>query len=204
MTDGGWTTRLRSVALLFSTSLALFTTACTAQADPTTTTTAAIAAVDTVPDPTTTTTTTAPAQDTSSVDICGRGTIREPGTTYIASCFLTPLAFVPEAEGWRSSRATLEAVEGLWVAPGEREPAIRYAALAYQPDDTPAEVVASVLAKVAVNSLSPVVGDDSVSVDVDTTPVAAFGRAIASSTLRPPCILAVGANPDTSSWIAPS
>lgn len=167
MTDGGWTTRLRSVALLLWTSLALLTAACTAQTDPTTTTSAAIAAE---PVPSTSTTTTTKPEDTS-VDICGRGVIWEPGATYISACFLTPLAFAPEAEGWRSSRASLEAVEGLWVAPGEQEPAIRYVVLAYLPDNTPDEVVTSILSIDGVDPTTTPFGDQTVSVEVETAPL---------------------------------
>lgn len=172
MTDGGWITRLRFVALLSSTALALLTVACTAQTHPTTTTAAAIAAAPSpLPSPSPSTTTTTAEPEDTSLDICGRGTIWEPGTTHVASCFLTPLGFVPEAEGWRSSRATLEAVEGLWVAPGEQEPAIRYVVLAYLPDNTPDEVVTSILSIDGVDPTTTPFGDQTVSVEVETAPL---------------------------------
>lgn len=145
--------------------------ACTAQTTPTT--------ASSTP-PTTTSITVAPATSTSTsvvvdspVDICDPGISSwEIGETYVAPCFLTPLQFTPVDEGWSSIRADIEWIEGMWTEPGERDPAMRFVILAYEPQSTPDEVIASILAIESVEPLTePAADGEQLSVDVATGPI---------------------------------
>lgn len=148
--------------------LAIILAACAAQTSPTTTSSAP-----------TTSTTVAPSTSTSTTevvespaDICVPGISSwEVGGIYLAPCFLTPLQFTPVDDGWSSIRADTEWVEGMWTEPDERDPAIRFVILAYEPQTTPAEAVASILAIEDVDPLTEPVDDgERLSVDVTTAP----------------------------------
>ena len=147
--------------------------ACTVQTTPTTassTPTATTRATSATDAPSTSTSTTVAVD--SPVDICVPGiSTWEIDETYVAPCFLTPLQFTPIDEGWSSIRADLEWVEGMWTEPGERDPAMRFVILAYEPQSTPDEVIASILAIESVDPLTePAADGDQLSVDVTTGP----------------------------------
>lgn len=53
-------------------------------------------------------------------DICPVGLVWEPGTTYVAECFLFPVSFLPSEPGWRSSGAAEQWVSLRWVGSASR------------------------------------------------------------------------------------
>lgn len=151
--------------------------ACTAQTTPTTASSTPTTTTSTTVAPSTSTSTTVVVD--SPVDICVPGISSwEVGETYVAPCFLTPVQFTPVDEGWSSIRADTEWVEGMWTEPGERTPAMRFVILAYEPQTTPDEVIASILAFESVDPLiEPAADGDLLTVDVATGPDAdIFGR----------------------------
>lgn len=144
--------------------------ACTAQTTPTTAPSTPTTTTSTTVAPSTSTSTTAIV---APADICVPGISSwEVGETYLAPCFLTPLQFTPVDEGWRSIRTDLEWIEGMWTEPGEQDPAIRFVILAYEPQTTPDEVIASILAIESVEPLTePAADGELLSVDVATEPI---------------------------------
>lgn len=152
--------------------VALVLVACTAQTTPTIPSSAptTTATTSTTVAPSTSTATTA-VKD-SPADICSPGfSSWEVGETYLAPCFLTQLQFTPVDEGWSSIRAGTEWIEGMWTAPDERDPDIRFVILAYEPRSTPEEVIASILAFESVEPVTePTAVGDLLSVDVTTGP----------------------------------
>ena len=154
--------------------------ACATSAEPTTTTTTV--AVASVPDPTTSTSTTAPAEP-APIDICEDRTAWEANTTLVASCFLVPLTFTPDTEGWRAPKSELESIEGIWVEPGERDPAIRFVVLAHMPDAMPSEAIESILAIDGVDATAgPTNKGTRMRVDVESAPVERVRSNISSRT----------------------
>lgn len=146
-------------------------TACTAGIGAEETSTTILVA--TAPPPETTTTTTTPPA--GPIDICGRGTVWEVGATYVARCFIIPLGFTPRTDGWTASGALLEWWTGFWAEPGTTGPALRYATLAFRPDEDPDDILESILTIDGVNPESDVgrsttAGIDVRSVDVSTEP----------------------------------
>lgn len=155
--------------------LVVILVACTAPATPATDSSAPTTSTGVAP---ATSTSTAAVVD-SPTDICVPGISSwEVGETYTAPCFLTSLQFTPVDEGWRSIRTGTEWIEGMWLEPDERTPAIRFVILAYEPQTTPTEVIASILAIDSVDpATEPAADGEMLSVDVATGPDSdIFGR----------------------------
>lgn len=47
-------------------------------------------------------------------------------TVHAARCFLAPIAFTPDVDGWRTTPASLEAIGGYWTAPDDNQPSISF------------------------------------------------------------------------------
>lgn len=109
---------------------------CTADAAETTTTVTAPVDLSTTTPPDTTTTT----PDPTPADICSVGLIWEPGTRYVAQCFLFPVSFLPDEPGWRSSGAAEEWVALRWVG-GDAQLEVGVALLALRHDLDPVGIV---------------------------------------------------------------
>lgn len=73
-------------------------------------------------------------------DICSVGLVWEPGTTYVADCFLFPVSFLPTEPGWRSSGAAEEWVALRWVG-SDTQPEVGVALLALRHDLDPVAIV---------------------------------------------------------------
>lgn len=108
---------------------------------------------------TTTSTTISVAEEP--VRICARGLPWDVGTTYVADCFVRPMSFIPQDEGWVSSGATDSHVRLRWNDPADRDVSVRIALIAYRIDRSPAEVLESI---VDVDGVSSVSGGDPVEV----------------------------------------
>lgn len=122
-----------------------------------------------VAEPTTTTTT---LEAEEPVDICPRGVVWEPGTTYSADCFLVPVTFEAGDAGWRSSGARARAAVMTNIDSGSGH-AIRVGLLAYRPDLEAESVLDSVLSIEGVVALTDrvhvvVAGHDALTVDAET------------------------------------
>lgn len=109
-------------------------------------------------EPVTTSTTTTLAATTTSIDdtptdICARGVVWEPGTTYIAECFLVPVAFRPATAGWRSFGGNLQAAQAeLWGGEGAL---VGVQLLGYESEIPHAEVLDLILAIDGVEEITP-------------------------------------------------
>lgn len=112
--------------------------------DPASTTTVFVA-------PTTTQLVTTTTVVTERVDICSRGLLWEVGSIYGAGCFIVPLSFEPDEEGWRSGGGGNNWVRIDWRETGG-DVAIRMAALAYEPQSDPASVLDQIIAIDGVNA----------------------------------------------------
>lgn len=149
--------------------------ACTSTTTPTTTATAPVP-IDTPAASTTTPASTQP-EVTAPVDICPRGLVWEPGTTYIADCFVVSVAFEPTEHGWRSVAVGAEWIEGTWIDPDTSTPALQYVLLAYEPSESPGDVIESIVNREGVDAISAVrhesiAGHTSLRIDVTTKPEA--------------------------------
>lgn len=97
----------------------------------------------------TTTTTVAEA-----VDICRRGEQWTPGSTYRADCFVVPLEFRPEHEGWTSSSAGGDWVKVRWSDPEMDGSEVRGAVLAYRSSDAAENVLDQLTSSELINEVS--------------------------------------------------
>lgn len=94
------------------------------------------------------TTTTSPTTTTvvdGPVDICSRGMVWEAGTMYVADCFVHPMSFVPQEEGWGSAGGGGGHLLIRWIDPEDRDVSVQIALLSYQSQQTPSEVLASIV-----------------------------------------------------------
>lgn len=128
--------------------------------------------------PTTTSTTATLASTTSMIvttpiDICPRGLVWDPGTAYVADCFIVPVAFQTDTSGWRSFGGSVQAIRvGLWEGNSEL---VGIQLLAYESTLSPEDVLELVLAidgveTVAGPSAATVASWSGVSADIRTAP----------------------------------
>lgn len=111
---------------------------------------------------------------TERVDICARGLLWDVGSIYRAECFIVPLSFEPDEDGWRSAGGGDLRIRIDWREPGG-DVAIRMAVLVYEPHLEPASVLERILAIDGVNAVGgsravSVGAHDTLTVDVDTDP----------------------------------
>lgn len=145
-------TRWRRTVILV---MALLVVAC--QPETVTTTTVSVAPPSTLG--TTTTATSVVEEDAASM--CGRGLPWDIGATYVADCFVHPMSFMPQDDGWVSTGATDSHVRLRWNDPDDRDVSVRIAIIAYQINEAPAEVLEAIL---EVDGVSSVGGPDPVEV----------------------------------------
>lgn len=129
--------------------LGLASTGCAATASPDTTTTTAVS-VASVSEPTKSSST---APDDAPVDLCDGFETWDTDTAHVARCFLAPVAFTPRVDGWWSTLANLDALEGGWTDVDEAQPSIRFVILAYLPELSPSEIIDSILAIDGVHAI---------------------------------------------------
>lgn len=100
-------------------------------------------------------TTTATTGVEEAVDICNRGKVWEPGTTYSADCFLVPVSFEPVDTGWRSQGVGVDRMLLTWIEnEGADEPTAQVGVVAYRPADSASEVVDVIVDFVDVEAVS--------------------------------------------------
>ena len=145
------TRRAHSVILV----MAVLVVAC--QQETVTTTTVPVAPPSTLG---TTTTVTSVVEETA-VSICGRGLPWDIGTTYVADCFVHPISFLPQDDGWVSSGATDTEVRLRWNDPADRDVSVRIAIIAYRINEAPTAVLETII---DVDGVSSVEGPDPVEV----------------------------------------
>ncbi|MDX1448795.1 MAG: hypothetical protein R3246_06980 [Acidimicrobiia bacterium] len=115
--------------------------ACTSTAGPTTVDSSTLQESEvTVATPVSSTTTTSLAA-AGPVDFCGRGLVWEPGETYVAPCFLVPIAFEPTEDGWASTGGRTDLVRARWREPAEDGLVVRVALFPLGSSDSPQGVM---------------------------------------------------------------
>ena len=112
-----------------------------------------------VPEPRTTSTTkvvesTTTTEAVEPVDICPRGVAWEPGTTYAADCFLVPVAFMVDEEGWGSEGAGDDWMKVRWLAPADQGFRVRVALVAAGSTRSPAAVLDRIASHGSISEVS--------------------------------------------------
>jgi hypothetical protein len=127
----------------------------------------------------TTTSTTVLASTTSligaatPIDICPRGLVWDPGTTYFADCFIFPIAFQTDEPGWRSFGGSVQVVRAeLW---GEHGGLVGVQLLGYESTLSPENVLELILAidgveTVTAPAVATIASWSGVTADVRTAP----------------------------------
>lgn len=129
-------TRWRRTVILV---MAVLVAAC--QPETATTTTVSIAPPSTLA---TTTTVTSVVED-AAVSMCGGALAWDVGDTYVADCFVLPMSFTTQEQGWVSTGATDSHVRLRWNDPDDRDVSVRIAIIAYRINEAPAEVLEAIL-----------------------------------------------------------